>query len=123
MDYKIGTTFGGLNALDAFTAPLPVPNSQWIQYQEIVELANGRTRGIGSPRVIWTFELINEVAARNELKTYCPDSSAAVFISTRLEDGTYDDFSATMRWPLEETLGLGGVLNLSVEFTDLVVVP
>jgi len=123
MDYKIGTTLENIKALDAFTAPLPVPNSQWMPYQEVVDLANGKTRGIGSERTSWTFELIEDMAARNELKTYCPGSCAEVYIQTLLDDGTYDIFTATMRWPLEETQENGWVLGLTIEFTNLVAVP
>ena len=59
------------------------------------------------------------------LRTYCPGFDATVYISTRIEDGIYQDYEATMIWPFKqmERRQFNGIyLGLEFQFRHLKVV-
>lgn len=100
-EFKIGTTLGGMTALESLTTPVELPQWEYYPYSKLVMLGDGNTRGLGFPKVIWTFPLL-EVAQITQLRTFCSGASAAVFIRTKKQDGSYASFSGTMVWPVSK---------------------
>jgi hypothetical protein len=60
------------------------------------------------------------VEQRDQLKTFCTDASAAVWIRTKLNDDTYADFTATMIWVENEPRWYGVKQNYQIVFRHLV---
>lgn len=120
MPYEIGATEVGMTALASLGTPVEYPKGEYEPYARYARLGDGLLRGFGLPVARWTFPLLTS-EERDMLKTFCSGASATVFISTKLNDNTYDDFSATMMWPSEEHRWPGGHFsNLVIEFRDLV---
>jgi len=97
--FKIGTT-SSTTALSALTTPLPDPKSAYLPYSRAVGKGNGGARGVGAPVASWTFPLLS-IEEYSQLRTFCSGASAEIFISTKLDDDTFDDFSCTMIVPNE----------------------
>ena len=123
-DFEIGTTEGGMTNIEQLTTPLPDPRSSFLPFARTVSLGSGGTRGIGTPVAIWTFGILT-VEQYSQLKTFCPDASADIFIHTKIDDDTYATFSGVMIWPNElQDRFLGGHRrNLSVQFRQLIEIP
>lgn len=118
--YKIGTTFAGMTALSALTTPVVEPNHSWQDFAEEVVMASGKSVGRGFPLASWAFPLFPDVAMRNQLKTFCPGKSAAVYIATQNNAGTFANYSAIMHWPIEEDKENNWDIGLVIKFTRLV---
>jgi len=120
MAYEIGATEVGMADLADLTTPVTYPKGEYQPFARYARLGDGSIRGFGLPMARWTFPIIT-VEERDQLKTFCAGASAAVFISTKLNDNSYDDFTATMIWPDSESRFPGGhFTNLVIEFRDLV---
>jgi len=118
-DFKIGTTEGGMVNIESLTTPLEIPKSEYLPYARIVNLGNGGKRGVGFPMAIWTFPLLT-LEQRDQLKSFCTNASAEVFIRTKLNNDTYANFSATMIWVENEPRWYGVKQNYSITFRNLV---
>jgi hypothetical protein len=119
--YEIGTTLETLTALDALTTPVVEPNFEFQQFGDEVTLGNGSTRGIGFPIARWIFAVIDDGGAqRTQLKSFCAEKSAPVYITTNDNSGTFKTYSAIMHWPLKEQKDNNWDNNLVLEFTQLV---
>ena len=123
-DFEIGTTEVGMTNLEALTTPVSPPRSSFLPYAKIVPLGSAGTLGVGSPVAVWSFGILT-VEEYNQLKTFCPDASADIFIRTKIDDDTYAVFSGVMIWPNElQDRFLGGHRrNLSIQFRQLVEIP
>ncbi|HAE59369.1 MAG TPA: hypothetical protein DCG54_07645 [Anaerolineae bacterium] len=119
-DFKIGATLETMVDLDDFAIPIPIPNVIPMRYPDAEELDNGHLRGMGAPGLIWIFPLFDEIAARNQLKAYCPGLSEEVYIQSPLDDGALHIFQSIMRWPLEEDQENYWSQNLRIEHSFLV---
>jgi hypothetical protein len=120
--YEIGTSEGTMANLQSLAEPIEEPRSEYEPYTRIVNLGSGGKRGLGSPRATWNFALLT-LEQRNQLKTFCPDASATVYIKTKLNDDTYAVFQATMLWVENEPRWLAGVKqNLQIVFRNMVAV-
>ncbi len=119
--FKIGST-SSTTTLDALATPLPDPKSSYLPYSRVNRLGNGGALGVGAPVVQWKFPILS-IDEYKQLRTFCSGASAEVYISTKLDDDTFDDFSCTMivpndpqdRWYSERQ-------NYVVEFRNLVAV-
>ncbi len=121
-DFKIGTTLAGMTNIETLTTPLPVPRAVFKEYAEYISAASGRTYGRGYPSCQWIFSLLTS-AQRQQLKTFCPGASAAVYIRTLTNSDTYANFQAVMHWPEEEERDPSkrrDRLELTILFTHLV---
>jgi hypothetical protein len=120
-DFKIGTTLGGMTSLESLTTPVPLPQIDFLPFARVVNLGDGGTRGVGSPVVTWTFQLLS-LDEYNQLRTFCPGASAEIFIRTRIDDDTYEDFQARMVMPNDgQNRWFGNRKNFVVTFRNLVV--
>ena len=118
-EFEIGTSEGTMTNLAALDMPVEAPRSAYAPYAKLVRLGDGSTRGLGYPQAQWSFPLLT-LEERDQLKTFCADASAVVYIRTKLNDDTYADFRAVMHWPEEEERWLAGVKqSLTIRFTML----
>lgn len=121
MLYAIGATLETLTTLDQLDPPVLEPTSEYQDYAEEIPLGDTGTRGVGFPIARWAFALMTAVEQRAALRDFCPAKSAAVYITTRKNDGSYADFSAIMHWPLrEQRFSDDEPMDLVIEFTRLV---
>jgi len=121
-DFEIGTTEEGMTNIEILTEPLDPPKSEFLPYARIVNLGNGGKRGVGFPVAIWNFPLMT-LEQRDQLKIFCPDASAAVFIRTKKNDDSYAVFEAVMIWPENEDRWYGIKRNYQILFRNLIEVP
>ena len=122
--YEIGTTAEGMVNVENITAdPLLPPVVVTRHYDEIVPLASGSARGVGTGSERWLFAYLS-VTQRAALRIICPGASAHVFITTRdLEsDASWIVYDCTMLWPAQETRELRGYRNFEIEFINRVLV-
>lgn len=122
-EFAIGTTEEGMTNIEQLTTPLPVPKSAFLPYTRTVMLGSGATRGVGAPIASWTFPVLS-IDEYSQLKTFCPGSSASIFIQTKIDNDTYAVFSGDIIWPNEPQDRWYGVRrNFSVQFRNLVLIP
>ncbi len=95
--YAIGAS-STVTLLSALTVPVYEPTGRYLEAAQWLNLANGGQRGQGFPVAVWEFTSINQLMV-NQLRTFCAGQSAAVWIVTRRNDGTFAKFSAVMLWP------------------------
>lgn len=123
MAFQIGSTLEGLTDIQDLTTPLPLPRSSYLAYARVNDKGNGGTRGVGSPRASWKFDVLS-IEEYNQLKSFCPDSSADVFIETKLDDDTYEIFQGKMIWPNDpQDRWFGERKNFTVIFRNLILIP
>jgi hypothetical protein len=121
-EFKIGTTLGGMTLLSALATPVEWPKSTYMPYADVQTLISGLVRGVGFPIATWSWEVITR-PQRDMLRTFCPGSSANVYIHTKTMDfsDSYDDFAAVMIWPtLEEEHDSQRRINFKIDFRFLV---
>jgi len=94
--YQIGTTAVNLVSLESLG--VPIPKASPAKYSKYLDLGDGTVRGAGWLTAEWRFAYLSH-AQRAALKAYCSGSSAAVYVQTLAEDGTYLKYSAVMVWP------------------------
>ncbi len=120
-EFKIGTTLGGMTALESLATPVPLPQHDYLPFARVHNKGNGGTRGVGSPVTTWTFQILS-LAEYNQLRTFCTGASALVYIRTKVDDDTYANFQANMIWPNEsQNRWFGNRKNLVITFRNLVV--
>ena len=118
-EYKIATALIDLALLSELTTPVPWPFASVTPSVGSITLGDGTERAIGSPLAAWHWGFLTS-AQRDQLKTFCPGKSAAVYIRTILPDGSFADYSAIMVWPQNEMRQAGRVIDITVEFRQLV---
>jgi hypothetical protein len=116
-----GAAFTYTPMVNLETLGLRPPKSSFLPWLESVDLGNGRARGAGRPKALWTWGFITR-AHRDILRAFCTGKSAAVFIRTRKNDtaDAYATYSAIMLWPDGEERDAGRRISFSVEFRGLV---
>lgn len=122
--YALGTTAESMVNVENIAAdPLLPPVVITRHYDDLVPLASGAARGVGTGAERWLFAYIS-VTQRAALRVICPGASAHVFITTRdLEnDSAWIVYDCTMIWPAEETRELRGYKNFESEFINRVLV-
>lgn len=121
MNFGIGTTALNITDLASLATPVEYPRSTYLPVATAKRTGANTVRGLGLPVAIWEFQLIT-LAERNKLKTYCTGQSATVFISTKKDDDTYDEFECTLIWPVDDTSKrwYGERRDLVLEFVNLV---
>lgn len=121
--YALGTSNPPTNVED-FATPLYPPRGRYFEAAAFVDKLDGHQAGRGNPYALWHFDILTQDMV-NALRVICPGESAAVYITTRKNDGTYGTFSAVMLWPhgqMEKRQFLGRYLGLDFMFRKLVAV-
>lgn len=119
-EYEIGSTPASMTNVESLTTPLAAPRHGFVEFSQDVELASGLVRGAGWPVATWSWDILTS-AEWEQLKTFCTGKSADVGIKTRKDDGTYESYYATMVRPGSVRKDSGRVLDVVIEFRDLVV--
>ncbi len=106
MPFGLGLSSGAivdLADIGGLTEPIPYPKSEFRDYAAYRDLANGSVRGFGFPMAAWHFAFLSpeQYAA---LATFKSGPSSVVYITTKRNNDTFDDFRALMIWPEDEPL-------------------
>jgi hypothetical protein len=126
--YAIGTTVGGLTNLETLAGFGRPPRGYLTLYP--VKYVGGSSQDVGDglPTCKWVFRSLSQ-AQVNALRAYVSSGStyllsAPVYITTRLDDGSFATFSAFMNWPQDmeskRTEASGLYENLEIIFTAMV---
>jgi hypothetical protein len=115
-DYGIGTT-----STTATLASIGLinPQSDFFEYVESVELANGKTRGFGLPYVEWHFGYMT-AAQYDVLRGYCAGSSVDIYIDTPDKNNDFKRFSGKLKLPQMFSVRAGRRLDVPIKITHLV---
>ena len=121
--YKIGTTYGGLTSLASLTPPIPYPYHDFTNFSALHNLADGGSRGNGSPMIKWSWKFLTR-AQRTLLRTYCvsPATSATIYIAQLNSEGSETAYLCKMNWPPTEDYQAERVLDFELIFRRLEVV-
>ena len=116
-----GAAFTYTPMVNVETLGLEPPKSAFLPWLESVNLGNGRARGAGRPKALWTWGFTTR-AQRDILRAFCTGKSAAVFIRTRKNDtaDAYVTYSGVLIWPDSEERDAGRRINFSIEFRGLI---
>lgn len=120
-DYRIGTTLVGMTNIEDLPTPISNMQSFYKPYQQAIVLGDGTTRGVGYPEAIWQWNFLTR-EQRDQLRIFCPSSSAIVYIRTRVSDNAdqYKNFLAIMHWPEDEERFARKRMDFKIRFTHLV---
>ena len=121
-EFQIGATEMDLTDVELLTVALDVPRSEYFPYARAVNTGDGGKRGLGFPYATWTFPFMT-VEQRDQLKIFCPNASGNVYIRTKLNDDTFEVFSAKMLWVENEPRWYGTKQNYQILFRNLVLIP
>ena len=123
--YGIGVATPVTN-LESLGTPVNPPRGTFAEWSVVRERGDGSTVGHGYPQVTWHFDYLTQDMV-DQLRTFCPGKSAAIYIQTRLSSaGTWDEYSCIMHWPDDIAslrTGPGIYENVDILFTKLVVAP
>lgn len=122
-DYEIGATEVGMTNVEDLATPLNPPRGFYFEHAVVTNRGDGQQSGHGFPTARWEFDLLTQDMI-DQLRTFCSGRSAEVYIRTRINDGTMDDFSAIMIWPTDTQMETRRASNkhlaITVEFRRLV---
>lgn len=118
VEYKIGTTLGGMTLLSSLATPVPWPRATF-SMGERTTVASGAARDLGWMSAEWLFPLLTD-AQRDQLRTFCTGASATVYIRTQDVDAVYRNYQAVLVWPDDEERRGGLVFDLRLRFRALV---
>jgi len=120
LEYEIGSSFGGMVTL--FSLDILAPRCDYIPYAASVVLGDGQVFGIGKPATQWHWGFLT-AAQRASLRSYCSGSSATVYIRSRADDNAFYEYSAILVWPANEERVGGRVIDFTLEFRSMVIIP
>jgi hypothetical protein len=80
-----------------------VPKGYYAPASVFVDRLDGHISGHGAAQATWTFDILT-AAQVAILRTICPGYSANVFLTTRIDDNSFDTFSGIMIWPAAELM-------------------
>jgi len=94
-----------------------LPQDRFYEASAALDKLDGGQLDQGWPYVVWGFGVLSQAMLDN-LRAVCPGRSAAVYLTTRDDDGDFATYTGLMLWPLNlaEKRQLGGKF-VSVEFT------
>lgn len=94
-NFKIGTTSGGMTALDELAVLCPDPQPQFAKYRRKDKLGDMSMRGRGPQVIVWGFPLI-EVEQLAHLESFQSDDP--IYIQSPKRDDTFGVFEVLMNW-------------------------
>lgn len=98
---------------------IPEPEANFTDYSTTVRLASGLTRGLGYPLASWHYGYLTN-AQWDLLKAFQTGASAAVCISTMKNDGSFLRYNAVMVMPVTYVIRATRVVDVTIEFNNLV---
>jgi hypothetical protein len=101
LEYKIGSSLGGMATLASLGIDLPQPLP--VHHAEQVALGDGTLRGVGWLQCEWRFDWILDLDLIT-LRTFCPEPalSATVWIKTLKANAQMEVYTGKMWWPAVE---------------------
>ncbi len=127
-EYKLGSTEMDMTLLTA-QGIAANPDPSYRPFSVAVKLGDGTTQGEGFPVITWHWSVMKKGEADILYDFLNSNISAPVFVRTRLNrlatgDYTWATFSAIMHWPEgDESIQDRRILDLTIEFTNCVLVP
>lgn len=127
-DYAIGASLEAQVNADTLVG-MHLPRGTFRLYPVTYTGGDSRTVGDGQPTATWHFDTLTQ-AELNALRQFLLSGStyllsAPVYITTRMDDGTFATFSAIMHWPEDVdakrlSASAGGVYkDVEITFTAL----
>lgn len=100
--YAIGVSLGAMVNIDTLVR-MHLPRGTFRLYPVTYTGGDSRTVGDGQPVATWHFDVLTQ-AELNALRVFLLSGStylmsAPVYITTRMDDGTFATFSAILHWP------------------------
>lgn len=120
LEYEIGSTLETMVTLNSLG--IPAPRCDYIPFAASVDLGDGNTFALGKPQTLWHWGFL-QAAQRTALRAYCSGSSAEVYIRSRADDNAFYEYTAILVWPANEERAGGRVLDFSLIFKFMTVVP
>ncbi len=129
-DFTVGTgaaeayTGVDLTNLESLTTKVNPPKGGFAESTQNLRLGSGLVRGAGWQAATWRWGFLTQ-AQRDQLRTFCTGSSAAVYIRSRKNDASnaYTYYSGTMIWPTgQEEQDNFKRLAFSVRFQNLITI-
>lgn len=109
----IGTTLENMVTLESLGISNPEDDPR---QEESVLLGSRKVKDIGSISNSWHWGFI-QFLKRDTLRTYCPEKSAWVYISTYSnEDRLFHTYYCLMVWPEGERQRSGKVIDFTINF-------
>jgi hypothetical protein len=102
-EWEIGTTADNLTNLSDLPVPVyePAPGSGVTEWSRTYFRGDGLKVGDGFPLNVWRFDMLTQEMI-NQLREFCPNASASVYVRTLKPDGTWGTYSAVMDWDEEQ---------------------
>jgi hypothetical protein len=128
-EFKIGTTLGGMQALETIFSPggsVFDPDWSYQPFAGAIRLADGTIKGQGFPVAKWRFNHISN-DNRDALRSLIPGLSALLYIRTPTNeidiygDIVWGSFQAVAEWtPEDEDKAAAETLGFVLTFTHLI---
>jgi len=115
-ELKLGTTFANMTLLTDLSIMLPKVN--YAPYSKVLKLADNSYKGMGWATVSWHWNFL-PLAQKIILATYISGVSGTVYIRTRKNDESYDNFICTMVLPVGEEISNSKSLSYTIQFINL----
>jgi len=118
--YAIGEDPGEMLNLEDDLGVMPPHPAPFLEWATSYETGTGMMQGDGWPSCEWHFDFLDATMLAT-LRTYCPNKSAVVYITTLKADlTTYGTFQAVMIWPDDRDYRMGrAVTDFTIQFTHL----
>jgi hypothetical protein len=120
-----------ITLLENLTVALPIPRAPYKPYMRSRTASSGKSIAQGFASFQWIFSRLTP-AQREQLRTFCPGSSAVVYIRTMTNEkdtphsvaaDSYQTFQCVMHWPDDEKRDPAKThdrLDFTITFTNLV---
>lgn len=124
-EYSIATAADGVDELELLSSlGVAWPASDPVPYSVELPLGDGGVRGLGWPETRWHWGFVT-AAQWNALRAFCPGKSADVVIRTYDVDDkqTWSNYAAKMIWPTGGVFTTGRMIDFTILFQALVLIP
>lgn len=98
---------------------IPEPEANFTDYAETVVLGSGLVRGMGFPLASWHYGYLTN-PQWDLLKAFVTGASTSVCIATMKNDGSFLRYNCVMEMPLTYVIRSTRVVDVTINFTNLV---
>jgi hypothetical protein len=118
-EYKIGTTQAGMVNVELLTPTVYAPKFDIKRYSKTANLGDATVRGGGWQILTWYWNGLSKTQWA-ALKAFCPGKSAVVYIRTKVQDQSYQEWQAVLIWPDAEPKDMSYYVPFTITFRLLV---
>jgi hypothetical protein len=115
--YELGATLAGMATMSAIGAINP--ESQFIDYAEVITLADGAKRGMGLPQASWHFGYLTP-DQYDAIKSFVAGIGASVFIATVNSGRAFVRYECVIELPDRFVLRNEKYIDVTINFSQLV---